>query len=223
MRVTPTARRPRPPDAPGVTDVHPAARRSPGMLASMRIVLVGPPGSGKGTQGPVIAETLGVPYLSTGDLLREQVAAGTPLGRRVADMVDRGELVPDDLMLQVVAAALDGDDGYVLDGFPRTLPQALSTEDAGSPVGAPDVAVHLTLPDAVVHRRLEGRAREGGRADDADPEVIDRRLRVYAEQTEPLLAHYGERDRLVSVDGDQPRDQVTNAVLAALEKRRRRS
>ena len=192
------------------------------MLAAVRLVLVGPPGSGKGTQGPVIAERLGVPYVSTGDVLRAQVAADTDLGRHVAKLIDRGDLVPDDLMVAVVAAAL-GDhathDGYVLDGFPRTLPQAEAAERPGSPLDAPDLAVEITLPDHVVHERLERRAAEEGRADDADPAVVDRRLRVYTGETEPLLEHYRERDSLVTVDGDQTPEQVTAAILAAVEPR----
>jgi adenylate kinase len=189
------------------------------MLAPVRLVVVGPPGSGKGTQGPVIADRLGVPYLSTGDVLRAQVAAGTDLGRRVGDLIDRGDLVPDDLMVAVVAAALgdDADDGYVLDGFPRTLPQAQVIERADSPLGAPDLAVHIAIPDRVVHERLERRALEAGRADDADAAVVDRRLRVYAEETEPLLDHYRRRGILLTVDGDRPADEVTAAVLAAIE------
>lgn len=188
--------------------------------ALVRLVLVGPPGSGKGTQGSVVAARLGVPYVSTGDLLRAEVAAGSDVGRRVAALLDRGELVPDDLMLSVVAHAL-GDrarDGYVLDGFPRTLPQAEATERAGGPLAPPDVAVHLALPDRVVHDRLSGRAGEQDRNDDADPAVIDRRLRVYEDETAPLLDHYRRRGILVTVDADQPVDQVTEAILGALRR-----
>lgn len=185
----------------------------------MRVVLVGPPGSGKGTQGPVIAGHLGVPYLSTGDVLRAQVAAGTAIGRRVGDLIDRGELVPDELMAAVVAEALgdaEAHDGYVLDGFPRTPAQAELLDRPDSPLPPPDVAVHLDIPDRVVRERLELRAREEDRADDADPAVIERRMRVYAEETEPLLDHYRRQGKLVSVDGDQPPDDVTAAVLAAI-------
>ena len=192
------------------------------MLAPVRLVLVGPPGSGKGTQGPAIAKHLGVPYLSTGDILRAQVAAGTPLGLRVSELLDRGELVPDDLMLAVVADALDGDTatrGYVLDGFPRTLLQAEVIESPASPVPAPDLAVHIAIPDDEVHARLEGRARAEGRSDDADPEVVDHRLRVYTEETEPLLDHYRDQGILVTVDGKRPPDEVTAAILDAIGSR----
>jgi adenylate kinase family enzyme len=185
----------------------------------VRLVLVGPPGSGKGTQGPVIAERLGVPYVSTGEVLRAQVAAGSALGRRVSDLLDEGELVPDDLMLEVLAESVGGDDaakGYVLDGFPRTLPQAEVLESSASPLPAPECAVHIDIPDRVVHVRLAGRAVEEGRTDDADPDVIDNRLRVYAEETEPLLDHYREQGILVTVDGNQRPDAVTAAILEAV-------
>jgi adenylate kinase len=187
------------------------------MLAAVRLVLVGPPGSGKGTQGPVLAARLAVPHLSTGDLLRRQVEAGTELGRRVGEVIDRGDLVPDDLMIDVVIDALGGAaHGYVLDGFPRTVAQAEMLEKDESPLPAPDLAVHLDIPDEVVHRRLAHRAIEEGRRDDADPDVIERRLRVYREETEPLLAHYQDRDDLVTVDGDGPPEQVSARLLATV-------
>ena len=176
----------------------------------VRLVLVGPPGSGKGTQGPVLAAHLGVRHLSTGDLLREEVDADTDLGRRVGALIERGELVPDDLMVDVVAHALDAGGaegstgGYVLDGFPRTVAQAEVLEADGSALPAPDLAVHLDIPDAEVRRRLARRADEEGRRDDADPDVIRRRLDVYRHETEPLLTHYRERGALVTVDGDGP-------------------
>ena len=190
------------------------------MLAPVRLVLVGPPGSGKGTQGPVLAAHLGVPHLSTGDLLRQRVEAGTELGRRVGEVIDRGDLVPDDLMIDVVIDALGGpsEGGYVLDGFPRTVAQAEMLEKDGSPLPAPDLAVHLDIPDEVVHRRLAGRAIEEGRRDDADPDVIERRLQVYREETEPLLAHYRDRDALVTVDGDGPPEEVSARLLAAVDR-----
>jgi adenylate kinase len=188
----------------------------------VRVVLVGPPGSGKGTQGPAIADHLGVRHLSTGDLLRQQVEAGTELGRRVGALIDRGELVPDDLMVDVVVDALgDGAaEGYVLDGYPRTVAQAEMLEADGSALPAPDLAVHLSIPDEVVHRRLAGRAQAEGRQDDADPDIVARRLAVYREETEPLLAHYRERDALVTIDGDAAPDEVTARILAALDARR---
>ena len=188
----------------------------------MRLVLLGPPGSGKGTQGPLLASALGVPHLSTGDLLRREVEHGTELGRRVGELIDRGELVPDELMIAVVAAALGdaADGGYVLDGFPRTVAQA-ETLERGSQLPAPDAVVHLVVPDAAVRERLAGRAADEGRADDADPDVIARRLRVYHDETEPLVAHYRDEGILVTVDGDAAPDEVTRRILAALQAARR--
>lgn len=187
----------------------------------MRVVLVGPPGSGKGTQGPPLAAHLGVPYVSTGEALRAEIQATTPLGRRVAALVDGGELVPDDLVLELVAAALDESGGYVLDGFPRTVAQARLLEGDGSPVAPPDLAVHLDVPAAVVHERLARRAVEESRADDDDPAVTDHRLRVYEEETAPLVDRYRTRGALVTVDADRPAQEVTAATLAAVEAHRR--
>lgn len=185
----------------------------------MRIVLLGPPGSGKGTQGRALSHHLGVPHLSTGDLLRAEVAAGSALGRRLAELVDNGELVPDELMVQVAAAALGDREsgGYVLDGLPRTVAQAEMIEGDTSPLSSPDLAVHLAVDESVVRSRLRGRADEEGRADDADSDVIDRRMQVYREETEPLVDHYRRRRALVTVDGDRPVDDVTTAIVAAVE------
>lgn len=192
----------------------------------MRVVLVGPPGSGKGTQGRMLAPRLGVPYLSTGEVLRAQMAAGTPLGRRVAATVERGDLVADDLMLELVAATLGrgpSSRGYVLDGFPRTMPQARALDRSEPPLGPPEVVVHLAVPDRVVADRLAGRAAQEGRADDTRPEVTEQRLRAYTDQTAPLLAHYRRQGTLVTVDGDQPSDEVAAAVASAVEARANRA
>jgi adenylate kinase len=184
------------------------------MLGPVRIVLLGAPGSGKGTLGDRLAGELGLPHLSTGDLLRAEAAAGTRHGRRVAPYLERGALVPDDLTDAVVGPALADTReraGYVLDGYPRTVGQAERLADDV-------VVVHLALPDEVARRRLAGRADD--RADDADPAVIDRRLAVYHEQTAPLLDLYRRRGTLVTVDGNQPPDEVAADVLAALAPRR---
>jgi adenylate kinase len=183
---------------------------------------VGPPGSGKGTQGRGLASRLGVPYLSTGEALRAEMAEGTPLGRRVAAVVERGDLVADDLMLELVAATMAraaAGAGYVLDGFPRTMPQARALDRSAPPLGPPDVVVHLAVPDRVVAERLARRAAQEGRADDARPGVTEQRLRAYADQTEPLLAHYRQQGTLVTVDGDQPPDEVAAAIASAVEAR----
>jgi adenylate kinase len=183
----------------------------------MRLVLLGAPGSGKGTQGRVLAERFGVSLLSSGEMLRAQVAAGTQLGEQVAPYLDRGALVPDDLVLSVVAdelAKADAAGGCVLDGFPRTVRQA---EKLDQPDVRPDAVVHLALDDGVALQRLA--RRDEGRSDDASRAVIAHRLQVFHEQTSPLLAFYEKQGLLVSVDaGDEP-DAVTEAIMAALAER----
>ncbi|HEX5366471.1 MAG TPA: nucleoside monophosphate kinase [Acidimicrobiales bacterium] len=183
----------------------------------MRVVLVGAPGSGKSTQGPALAAHLGVPYLATGDLLRQAAESGSSLGRRVAEVVERGELVPDDVVVAVLAAAL-GDDatGYVLDGFPRTVAQAEALDAGSTPLAPPDLVAHLDVDEAVLRRRLTRRAQAAERADDTDPEVVEKRLRVYREETRPLLDHYRRRGRLVVVGGDGPPDEVGRQLRAAV-------
>ena len=180
------------------------------MLGPMGIVLLGPPGSGKGTQGARLAERLGVRHLSTGELLRAEVDAGTERGRRAAAYLDLGELVPDDVIVAALRPALDAAraaGGYVLDGFPRTRAQA-------ERLPADDLAIHLDLPDDVARRRLAGR--DEGRSDDTDPEVIERRLRVYHADAPALLGLYRERGRLMTVDASRGPDEVAAAIDAAV-------
>lgn len=182
----------------------------------MRVVLIGAPGSGKGTQGVVLAERLDVPYLSTGDLLRDNVARGTELGRRVAAYLDRGELVPDDLIVRVVhdrLAALEGRGGHVLDGFPRTVAQAEAVERM-LPDGLAAVVVYLALADDVARERLEHR--DSGRSDDADEDTIEHRLEVFHSETEPLVAYYRDRGILREVDADRPPEAILADIEAAL-------
>ena len=176
----------------------------------MGIVLLGPPGSGKGTQGARLAERLGVAHLSTGDLLRAEVDAGTPLGRRAADYLDRGELVPDDVIVAALRPALDAAraaGGYVLDGFPRTRAQA-------ELLPGDDLAIELALPDGDARRRLADR--DEGRSDDDDPAVIERRLRVYHADAAGLLGLYRDRGRLVTVDAAREPDEVAAAITRAV-------
>ncbi|HET6949386.1 MAG TPA: nucleoside monophosphate kinase [Acidimicrobiales bacterium] len=181
----------------------------------MRIVLLGPPGCGKGTQGTELAARLAVPYLSSGEVLRAEAEAGTELGREIVPYLERGELVPEDLTHRALHRALAdarAAGGYVLDGYPRTVDQARTLDDGV-------IAVLLDLPDAVARARIAGRAE--GRADDTDRGVIDRRLWVYHAQTAPLLDVFRTRGTLVTVDADQPRDAVAAAIDAALAGRRR--
>jgi adenylate kinase len=183
--------------------------------------MLGPPGSGKGTQGPRLAHHYGVPHLSSGELLRRQVKAGTDLGRRVSGTLDRGELVPDDVILALMEQALSEPavaDGYVLDGFPRTASQARAAEGVLDRTGGLDAAVYLDLPDDVVRQRLAGRAAQADRSDD-DEGVVERRLRIYHAEIRPLLDYYRGRGLLVTVDATPPPDEVTAAVVAAVKVR----
>lgn len=181
----------------------------------MRLVLLGAPGSGKGTQGRVLADRLGALLLSTGEVLRAQVDAGTQLGHVVAPYLTKGALVPDDLVLDVVAdrlARTDAEGGYVLDGFPRTVVQAERLDVTSTP---PDAVVHLALDDAVARRRMA--QRDEGRVDDANLAVVAERLRVYHDQTAPLLDHYGAQGLLVTIDAALAPDVVTGAILEAID------
>ncbi|HWK25634.1 MAG TPA: nucleoside monophosphate kinase [Solirubrobacter sp.] len=166
--------------------------------------MLAPPGGGKGTQGVRLAEALGVPHVSSGDVLRAEVAAGTPLGREVQESLAAGRLAPDELVTRALRPALARLDGYVLDGYPRTLAQAEGLDF--------DAVVHLAVPDDVVTERLLAR----GRADDR-PDVIARRLRQYQAETRPLLDHY--RDVVIDVDGARDRDAIAADLLARVRPR----
>jgi len=181
----------------------------------MRLLLLAPPGAGKGTQGVRLAAKLGVRHVPSGELLREQVRRGTPLGAQAAGYLDRGELVPDALVLEllrpVLAEAAAGG-GYVLDGFPRNLAQA---EQSSVPL---DAVVFLRVRTEELVRRLLHRARQQGRSDDNE-EVIRRRLDLYHGETAPLADYYRSRNLLVEVDGERPMDEVTDQIVAALSGR----
>jgi len=184
----------------------------------MRLVLLGPPGAGKGTQAEALAGHFGVPHISSGELLRRHVASGTTLGREVTGYLDRGELAPDDLVMAVVDEALAGAaSGYILDGFPRTLSQAEKAEARRGGAFA-DAVVFLDVADGVARRRMAQRL--AGRSDDRDRGVIDRRLRTFHEETDPVVHYYRDRGMLVTVDAAQPPEAVTAAILAALAGRR---
>jgi adenylate kinase len=185
----------------------------------VRIVLLGAPGSGKGTQGARLAKRLGVPHVASGELLRAHVAAESRLGVEVADRLARGDLVPDDVVLAVVGEAVaqaSASGGYILDGFPRTRTQAERAHELAVERGIDaDAAVYLALDDDVARQRLAGRA-GGGRIDDADAEVIEHRLQLFHDNMRPILDYYRNRGILVTVDAAQPVQVVTDAILAAL-------
>ena len=185
-------------------------------LAPARLLLFGPPGSGKGTQAALLARRLGVPAISTGEMLRAAIAAGSELGGKVSTIIAAGALVDDDTMEAVVRDRLalpDARRGFLLDGYPRTLAQAETLASLLRERGESlDAAIFLEVPAAELVRRLSGRQRG---ADDS-PEVVAERLRIYEEKTAPLVGYYGERGLLLRVDGDRAVDEVAEVVLTAL-------
>jgi adenylate kinase len=187
----------------------------------MRVLLVAPPGAGKGTQGVLIATHFGIPRIATGDLLREHVARRTDLGRAVQDHLNRGELVPDEIVLDMVRAefveAKANGAGYVLDGMPRNMAQARALYDIGRSMEmTANVALHLQADDEEVIRRLLARAALEGRSDDTE-QVIRRRLAIYHEVTHPIVGWYASRGILVAVDAVRPVERVARQILTALE------
>ena len=183
--------------------------------AAKRLVLLGAPGSGKGTQATILAEELGVPSISTGEMLRAAVAAGTPLGQRVEAIMSTGRLVDDETMAAVVEERLlkpDAGEGFILDGYPRTMGQADTlTSILGRRDWSLDSVVHIEVPEA----ELVERALERKRADDKEA-VIRQRLEVYRQQTQPLIDHYRGVELLRVVDGHQTIDRVARSIVEVL-------
>jgi adenylate kinase len=214
-------------------------------MSQLNLILLGPPGSGKGTQGETLREDLELPYYATGDILRAAVREGTELGQTAQEYMDRGDLVPDEVIVGVIAERIDkpeADDGFILDGFPRTVPQAEALDRRVDELGRSlTAAVLIEVSDEEVVRRLGGRRscpnghifhvefdppeKEGVcdvcgeelfvREDDK-PEVIRHRLEQYAEKTAPLVDYYDERGLLERVNGDQPPDDVGENIRALL-------
>ncbi len=170
----------------------------------MNILLLGPQGSGKGTQAKRIAEEYGIPHIATGDMLRAAIAEGTETGKKAEPIYNRGDLVPDDLMIELIRERLqqdDAKDGFILDGFPRNHAQAEALDEMLREIGRElDVVFALQVSD-----------------DDDTPEVIDNRLRIYHEQTEPLVEYYRTRGHVVPIRGDRPIDEVFAEIQNALE------
>jgi len=197
----------------------------PGAAASngsLRLLLIGPPGAGKGTQAARLSEAYGIPAVSTGDIFRENVKEGTELGVKAKEYMDAGHYVPDSLTNELVRDRLsqpDVADGFLLDGYPRTLQQVEELDDIlGVNAASLDAVVVLTADTDEVVQRLLRRSAEQGRSDDTD-EVIRRRLEVYAEQTAPLIDVYAQRGLLIEVDGLGAIDEVTGRIIAALASR----
>ncbi|MFB9236539.1 adenylate kinase [Plantactinospora siamensis] len=187
----------------------------------MRLLLIGAPGAGKGTQAQRIAEHFGIAHISSGDLLRKHIAQETSIGRSVAETMRRGDLVPDGIVMDVLrkpveAASRNG--GYILDGFPRTVEQAQQSYEVARDINAAvQVALYLDVPREELVRRLMERGRQTGRTDDTE-EVVTHRLRVFEEHTLPLLDYYRQRERLISVNGAEQVDEVTAAIIERLQR-----
>src|SRR3954471_18490200 len=235
------------PDLPGT---GPASRPEPtdssiALVPELNLILVGPPGAGKGTQAEKLMEDFGLPYFATGNILRAAVADGTELGRKAKEYMDAGELVPDDVIIGVILEALEGEeasDGFLLDGFPRTVPQADALGEALEKVGRKLSAVLLIdVPDDDIVKRLSGRrVSKSGRVyhidfdppkhpdrcdvdgspliqrDDDKPETIRKRLAVYHDQTEPLVDYYESRDLLRRFDGTRTPSEVHDHIRATV-------
>jgi adenylate kinase len=187
---------------------------------ALNVLLLGPQGAGKGTQAKRISAEYGIPHIASGEILRAEMDAGTELGKRVKDVYDRGDLVSDDLMIELIRNRLeqpDTESGFVLDGFPRTTVQAEALDSMFNDIGRNfSVAFALQIPDEVAFDRLRRRAELEGRADDTD-EGIQRRLDNYNRETEPLIEYYRTRGNLVSIHGDRSENEVFAEIQRALE------
>ena len=185
----------------------------------MRLVLLGAPGSGKGTQAARLKEHLQVPHISTGDLLRAEVAAGSPLGLQAKEVMARGDLVSDDILLGMLRSRFSQDDtrtGFILDGYPRNLAQAAALDELLASLGQKfDAAVQLTVDKEQIVERLAGRAQAEGRADD-NPESVRKRLQVYDEQTAPVIEFYRQHGQLTAIDGVGALDEVFTRIVEAI-------
>ncbi len=207
----------------------------------MKLILLGAPGAGKGTQAEMLCEKLGIPQVSTGNIIRSEIKSGTELGNRVKSVVESGALVPDSLVIELLKNRIAQDDcksGFLLDGFPRTIPQAEALEE----ICTVDAVIEIFVPDTAIVNRMSGRRtcpacgatfhishnppKKDGMCDacgaalvirtDDNPEVVKGRLNVYHEQTEPLIAFYRERGLLKTVDGEKPLGEVAASIYEAL-------
>jgi adenylate kinase len=189
-------------------------------MSATKIVLLGAPGAGKGTQAAVLAEAIGIPHVSTGDMLRAAVAAETPVGIKAKAVMDAGHLVGDDIVIAIAQERLaegDAQKGFILDGFPRTLAQAEALDELLPRIGSGiDCCLAITVETEAIVKRLLARAEIEGRADDNE-ETIRERMRVYDDQTAPLLDYYRGQSLLREVPGMGSVEEVSSAILAELE------
>jgi len=186
----------------------------------MRLVLLGPPGSGKGTQATRLKEKLGIAHISTGDMLRAEIAAGTELGKQAKTVMDAGNLVSDDILLGMLRSRFSQDDiakGFILDGYPRNVAQANAMDGLLAKIGQPlDRGEWGNVATELLVDRIGGRAKEQGRADD-NPEAVRQRLQVYNDQTAPVVDFYAGRGTLARVDGVGELDEIEARILAAIK------
>ncbi len=185
----------------------------------MRIVLLGAPGSGKGTQAALMVQRLGIPHISTGALLRNAAKRGTGLGLKAKAVIDRGELVPDDIMSDMIEERLGQDDvaaGFILDGYPRNLAQAKALDRTLEQLGqSVDEAIQIDVDPEQIILRIARRAKEEGRADDCE-DVVRNRMRVYQEKTAPVINYYASKGLLTHVLGDGEIEEVLQRILSVL-------
>jgi adenylate kinase len=197
-----------------------------GQGGEVNVLLLGPQGSGKGTQAKRIQAEYGIPHIATGEILRDAIAAETDLGRRVKPIVESGRLVPDELMIDLIRERLgedDAEDGFILDGFPRTLAQANALDEMLAEIGRDlSIVFGFQLDDEIGIERMTKRAQIENRKDDT-PAAIAERLRLYHEQTEPLIGHYRAQGNLIGIHADRTVDEVFSEIQEALEQTAARS
>ena len=187
----------------------------------MNIILFGPPGAGKGTQAELLVQSRGMVQLSTGDMLRAAISAGTELGLQAKEIMDAGKLVSDDIMIGMIAERMEADDcknGVILDGFPRTVAQAQSLDAMFADKGISlDSVIEIRVDENALFARIEKRAAEtGGARSDDNAEVLAARLKVYHDNTAPVLPYYEDKGQLVTIDGMQPVEEVNKQIEACL-------
>lgn len=185
-------------------------------------ILFGPPGAGKGTQATAMVEKYNLHHISTGALLRKEIAAGTELGLQAKALIENGCLVPDEVvegMIESEFKTVTGVDGFLLDGFPRTLPQAEALDQILAKTGETVTAtVSIMIPDAMIMERIKGRALKEGRADDASEDIINNRIVTYHNQTEPLIEYYGKVEKYHEIDGCGTIEEVQERIFSVMDK-----